>query len=185
MVKNDVNDYKFPVVVIGVSVLIAMVLLVFVGRPLWNGMQQKRKELKERQAVLTALEIKLENLKGLAAREEELKQKNAKVLAALPSDKDMSRLFVQFEKVAVSNGVTVKNVTESSANTAETGAIKRLSYEVNGDSSSYASLRSAIDKFNNALRILSIDGFEASKAAEKGKALTTKFTIVTFARGTE
>lgn len=183
MVKTDINDYKFPVIVISVAVIVATALALFLGRPLWNGMQEKRKELKAKKELLTALEVKLENLKSLASREQELKEKNAKVLAALPTDSDVSRLFVQFEKVGAGNGVTVKKVSESTQNATAQGTIKQLGYEVFGSANSYPNFRSAVQKFQTALRILGIEGFEISQSGTSGKSLESKINILTYTRG--
>lgn len=183
MVKSDLSDFKFPTAVIVTSIVVATLLGLFVGRPLWNGMQQKRAELKQKKVTLTALEVKLENLKQLASREEELKQKNAKVLAALPSDKDVSRLFVQLERVASENGLTVKRVNETVTGTTG-GTINKLNYEVNAEGSSYLNFRSAVEKLNTALRLLSIDGIDINRTSEKS-GITLKLKVLTFARGEE
>lgn len=184
MVKtNSIEEYKLPVVLVGGAVIISLLLVLLLGRPLWKGMQAKRTEVKSKREVLAVLEEKLENLKKLESRKEELKEKNSKVLAALPTDKDVARLFVQFESVAAQSGVSVKQVTESSEAEGEQGSVvKKLVYQVTSSSNGYSELKSALSKFETALRLLSISEMDLTSSETQ---LSGNLKVTTFVRGEE
>jgi len=183
--KSQFEEYKYTVAVIGGAVLITIVLAFAVGKPLFDSTQKTAADLEEKKIVLQKLQEKLSNLKNLQSREEELKAENEKVLAALPEDKDVARLFVQFEKIAKESGVTVESVSE--ANVAEFNGensntdtqITAVTYNINAKAKDYASLKNALVRFEDALRLLSISEIDASLTSND---LSISFTINTYKR---
>lgn len=184
MVKNSsLEEYKFPIILIGGSVLMALVLTLLLGRPLWNGMQEKRKEVKSKREVLAVLEEKLANLKKLESRKEEIKEKNAKVLAALPTDKDVARLFVQFENIATTSGINVKQVSESGdIGEGTESVVKKLVYSVTAEGKGYGEFKAALSKFETALRLLSISEIDMNSSET---TLSENMKVTTFVRSGE
>jgi Tfp pilus assembly protein PilO len=190
MVKKEsqFEEYKYAALMIGGGILVAILLVSLIGIPIWKDMQKNTATAKARQDEYKMLSDKLENLKKLSEKEKELKEKNAKVLAALPEDKDVSRLFVQFENIATQSGLTVKQVSEGgAAGTATqapasttTGDIIPVVYQVSATSKDYNSLKTALTNFEKALRIVSIDSFDVTNG-ESG--MNINFNITTYKRG--
>lgn len=185
------DQYKYAVLV-GLGSFVVLLILVFaIGKPLWAELQKSSATLKEKRAVLTKLEDKLANLKSLKDQEAELKVKNDKVLAALPTDKNVSRLFVQFENVASASGLTISGVSEAGAagstNTSAptvatntTGAVREVTYNVTGNSNSYGDLKNALSNLEKALRILSVSKINVTSS---GSNMTVNLSVSTYLRG--
>lgn len=186
--KSAINEYKYMVGVLLGAVLIAVVLFMVIGQPLYASLKKTNLELDEKKLVLDKLETNLETLKGLESRKAEIEEKNAKVLAALPADKDVPRLFTQLEKIAATAGLNITSVSESSATDSATpaattpGQINSLTYQVTGSASNYSSLKAALAKIEDGLRIVSIDKVDA-QGGQSGSSLTVNLTIRTFSRG--
>lgn len=179
---NNINEYKYPLAVIGGAVLIAVIVVFLFGKPLFTSMQETSRELDKKRDVLAKLEVKLENLKNLESREEELEKDNEVVLAALPESKDVSRLFVQFEALARESGLTIGSVSESGSGettTQGTGVISPVSYQVSGTAKNYAALKKTLTNMEDALRLLSISTINANSSSG---SLSTDFTINTYVR---
>ncbi|MDD3481161.1 MAG: type 4a pilus biogenesis protein PilO [Patescibacteria group bacterium] len=184
---NDIKEYKYPLAVIGGATLIAVLVIFLFGKPLFESMQQTSKELTERRDVLAKLEVKLDNLKSLQSREEELKRDNEVVLAALPESKDVSRLFVQFESLARESGLTIDSVSEAGAGNATStttvsGGISPVSYQVSGNAKNYSALKKTLTNMEDALRLLSISSINANLSSG---SLSTDFTINTYVRNSQ
>lgn len=187
--KSQFEEYKYAIIVIGSSILIAIILLFIVAIPLWKDLSKNSGTLKNYKEELTMLEDKLANLKELSNKEAQLKTDNAKVLAALPEDKDISRLFVQFENVANQSGIVVTQVTESKTanstgtnDTGQAGSITPVIYKVTAMATDYASLKNALANFEKALRIVSISEFDV---ALNNSSLGINFTVTTYKRSTQ
>lgn len=191
MVKKQEKDsffekYKYPIIAIGGSVILALVIIFAIIRPMWGSTSNVLAELKTKKVTLVNLTEKLENLKKLKNKEAELKEKNAKVLAALPDDKDVARLFVQVEGVAAAGGMSVKQAGEGGADTISNNAgaiIKPVSYQVSATAPNYDSIKNTLLKFEQALRLLSISNLEVTKGG--GSDLSASFTITTYVRSTK
>lgn len=186
--KSQFEEYKYAVLMIAGAILGVILLSTLIGMPVWKDMKKNSATAKARKDELTMLTEKLENLKNLSKKEKELKEQNAKVLAALPEDKDISRLFVQFENIAAQSGLSVKQVSEGgpagASGTASTepakSAITPVTYQVSGTAKDYNSLKTALSKFEEALRIVSIDSFEVTSGTS---GMNVNFTITTYKRG--
>src|SRR3989304_5627798 len=98
-VKLGNKHYTYIITVIAGTLLLSGLVGYFVVRPLLRSNSSYAKEVKENKDLLDALETKLETLKSLKSKERELLAEKERVLAALPEDKDVSRLFIQVEKI--------------------------------------------------------------------------------------
>jgi Tfp pilus assembly protein PilO len=186
MVKksNQFKEYQYLMVAVSIGV-IGGLLLIFIGLvPSWKGMTKASQDLASAQTKRDNLTERLTNLKGLKDKEAQLKEQNAKVLAALPEDKDISRLFVEFEGIGNASGVTVKQVSEAAATVAAGGnasaAIIPVTYQISASAANYGALKDSLLKFEQALRLLTISNFDASKS---GSNLNVNFTINAYKRG--
>ncbi len=181
--KSLFDQYKYAVLIGAGSFVVALILIFIIGSPLWKDFKESSRVLKEKRAVLLKLEEKLENLKSLKSQEEELKQKNIKVKAALPTDKDISRLFIQFENIATQNGLSIDSVTEQGAvgavaeSTSEDN-VRAVSYNVTGNTNDYNSLKNALVNLEKALRILNISKVDTSSSGDNLSVILTVSSYV-------
>lgn len=182
---SKLQEYRYALTVGAGSIVIFLILVFAIGSPLYGEYKKNSAELKNKKAVLAKLEDKLENLRGLKDKESEIREKNKKVLAALPSDKDVSGLFVQFENIANLNGLAISSVQESTttqaAQTSNPGSVRAVSYNVSATAADYASLKNALGKLELALRILNISKVEASGNLAD-PSLNITLTVSTFVR---
>lgn len=193
---NKKNENKYMVTVMGAAIFLSLALGFIVGKPLYDSLQKTGAELNEKKETLEKLEVKLATLKTLESRRTELEKRNQKVIAAFPDDKDIARLFYQFEAIATSAGVEIKSVNESSTtagavnpnseNTIDTpdptnnAIISPVSYQVSASADSYEKLKNALINIEESLRILSIDSLQVQN--ESGK-LNINLVIKTYKRG--
>jgi Tfp pilus assembly protein PilO len=185
--NNQLKAYNYAIVVITASVIL-FILVLFVGTiPLWNDLKKNTEIAKTKREELNALETKLENLKNLSAKESEIKDKNAKLLAALPSDNDVPRLFVQFENIITQSGLNVVRVSGDTAatiakstDTTSGTLVVPVNYEVSTKASDYTSFKNAITNFEKALRLVSITEIKLSGTGEN---YTIIFSVTTYKRG--
>jgi len=190
--ENKTGQYKYAAIVVAGSILLVLILGLTIGRTMWNSLSSTLNELNIKRDTLVKLEEKLENLKKLKDKEAELKEKNAKVLAALPEDKDVARLFVQFEGIASASGLNVKKASESGTTTGtapdaattqvQSDIVKPVTYTISSDMLSYDSLKNALAKFEQALRILSLTAVDINKTTDSGEVT---FTATTYVRSTK
>lgn len=184
-IKQDNKNYKYTLYVVSGAILISILIAFFIGRPLYNGIQSTGQELKIKDETLRRLEEKLTALKKLESIKTELEEKNEKVIAALPDDKGIARLFYQFEAIAAESGVMINSVSEvtnisSAAKEGENREIIPVNYRVTATTDNYANLKTALDGFEKSLRILSIDSVKVSKTNNEIKI---NFEINTYKRG--
>ncbi len=183
--KNQLNEYKYPVIAVSGSLLLGVLLLFFVGRPVYNGIREVNYEIDEKRTVLEKKEEKLENLKKLSEREEEIKRENEIVLAALPEDREVSRLFVQFERIASDSGLSIQSINEKAetqaADTSQS-EIQETSYRVVGTAENYDSLKETLSRMETALRVLSVSDLDVSYN-EGDRGLNLTMFVKTYKRG--
>jgi len=161
--EKKTNKYQYVIIMITGSVFIAIAGALFIGKPLYTNIKFNEQLRAEKSLTLEKLEDKLTVLKKLESRQEELIEKNKKTLAAIPTDKDVARLFKQFEEVANNSGVYIKSVQEKRGSsstddkTTTTNTISIVTHLVQAESSSYENIRTALKNFEESLRILSIE----------------------------
>lgn len=189
MVKKSLqlNKKQTNLLIIVGAILVTLALAFALAMPVWKKMQKTSEELKQERVRLERLEDKLAHLKVLKEKEAELKEKNEKVLAALPKDKDVSRLFVQFENIAIQSGLTISQASEGEESTATStkgtiGSIIPITYKVTGKGDSYAAVRDAFSRFENALRLVSVSSVDINR---NNNTFDLAYTLVTYVRGGE
>lgn len=186
------NKYFYAISLSFGMTIVAIFLLLVMVKPLYVGNKELSKEVKQKKEKLEALENKLGKLKELKKEEEKLVKQKEKVLAALPKDKDVSRLFVEFEKMVTTTGATVvsaksndneSSTTAGSQATAQTiPGITLHNYEVKGTTSTYESIKNIIANSEGALRLVDINGFTFSK---KDNSFDLSFNLKSFSRTEE
>jgi len=183
------NENKYVIIVVGSAIFISLFLAIIIGKPLYDSIKKAGTELEERSTVLDKLESNLVVLKELESKKEDLEKKNEKVIAAFPEDKDIARLFYQFESLANKAGVSIVSVGESSDNTTastevdnqpSSATIVAITYQVIASSKSYSALKNALANIEDSLRILSIETIEVAGESDN---LGIKLNVKTYKRG--
>lgn len=179
--QSVLDKLKYPAIVISGTVILVIVLAVALGQPAWKSYTKSRDELKQKRAVQEKLEENLLALQDLKEKEEDLKKKNDQVIKALPTHKDVSRLFVEFERIATENGLNINGVQETTLGEQPApGSVKPAVYNVKASTSGYPSTKEALKKIEGALRILSVSGINISGT---GGSLTVDLEVTTYLRG--
>jgi Tfp pilus assembly protein PilO len=181
--KKEETNYKYIVTVVAIALTLGLVIIFTAGRYSWSEMKKASAETKVQKAILTEADTRLENLKSLSSRTAELREKNQKVLSALPQDKNISALFVQFEQIATASGLEISSVSESGAAAASTNSqlVRTATYTVDAKAGDYTALKNALSKFETALRVLAMPQISVTGTSESG--LSVQFTITTYLRG--
>lgn len=183
MVTNPTkeNIYKFPILVISVAVLVSAAIAYLLWNPVVGSLKKSTAELRYKKAELKAVETDLKNLKALEGKKEYIKVQNEKLLAALPRDRDIPRLFVQFENVARASGIAISKAGEATNqdSSASTGTIAGFTYDLSGYASGYTTFKNLFTNMENALRLSGITKFNVSKT---GETLNVELSLNTYAR---
>jgi Tfp pilus assembly protein PilO len=194
MVENKVtkSKYFFSTTVFVVTGVAAVALFFVVILPFFNKAQELTAETKIKQTELKKLEDKKAKLEELKTREEELKKEAETVRNALPEQKDVGRLFIQLDNMAITSGGEIKSVTEGGSNgvaqaatttnvgSSETG-IQKVKYAIPIEFRNYSGIKDFVTKTESALRICGIDDFSIM-VSQDANGLTTSFNTTTFVR---
>ncbi|MDD3678838.1 MAG: type 4a pilus biogenesis protein PilO [Patescibacteria group bacterium] len=184
MVKENskLKKNKYIIIILASTIIGAILLISLIGRPLYSNLRAVGRELKEKKIVLEKEQDNLNTLRNLESQKEELIRKNEKVLAALPTDKDVSRLFVQYEAIAAKSGAKIDSVSEVSASegSSRNELIYPVSYNVSLTAPNYNSFIESLKRMEDAVRILSVSSLNISSSEN---SITASFVVDTFMRG--
>lgn len=194
--KNNLNKkYLYFLTVISLTVLSVLLLFFLAIRPLYNSNKSFSAELKSKKENLTYLEDKKSKLDGLKSREAELNEDAKKVAAALPTEKDAGRIFIQFDQIANSVGAKLTSVSEAGSGssagsatattTTNVGAgLTKISYSAPITLPGYSNFIDILNRAEGALRIFKIDNINLS-ADQSGANMTTNLQVSTFVRSSQ
>ncbi len=184
MVKENLKlgKNKYIIIVLGSTLFGVIILISLIGRPLYSNLKETSEDLKERKIVLEKEQNNLSTLKNLESQKEDLIKKNEKVLAALPTNKDVSRLFVQYEAIAAKSGVKIDGVSEASTSEETVGneLVYPVSYNVSLTAPNYSSFIESLKRMEDAIRILSISSLNISSSEN---SINASYVVNTFMRG--
>lgn len=187
-VKVQNKYYFYPITVIAGAILICLTLALLFVKPLYKSVSSMNKDIKEKKVVLNALEDKLEKLKKLQSKEQELTEQKNKVLAALPEDKDVARLFVQLEDMVSDTGALVESATESNplsasqngtAVNSNISGVNNHNYILKFKTPTYESIKNSVQNAENALRLLNINSLSIDL---REKEFVVEFGVKTYSR---
>lgn len=117
--------------------LISIGLVVFCIMPLWSSIKLLREEHSQQQGERAQVEELIEMTQQLNLEYEQLGENAHRFYLALPQERDIPQLLVQFEHLAVINGLLLESINfqESAQDDAVLGASQRdLSVETPGQS---------------------------------------------------
>lgn len=189
-IKIDKNKQMYAGLLVAGTLLLTILLSLLVVKPIYQANKKVSEEIKLKKSKLDGLENKLGKLKELKKEEALLLKEKERVLAALPEDKDVPRLFVQFEKMATSTGASVASAAGgqelSSAGSAaqvpsniSPNILKEHTYDLKVTTSTYESLKNIVGNAEDALRLVDIHNFSISK---KESSFDVSFNLKTFSR---
>lgn len=190
--KFTQGKYFYSTVVIALTVVVTIALFFLVISPFFSKAQSLTADAKVKQEELDKLEAKKAKLDELKSREEELKANAEKVRNALPEEKDVGRLFIEFDNMAKATGGTIKVVSEgggstgsapgqtSSSDIGSTG-IQKITYTIPVTFKDYFGLKDFVNRTETALRLLKINGYQITV---NDTGVTGNFTADSFVRST-
>lgn len=183
--EDKFDQYKYAITVGFGSFVLALVLLFTVGRFLYTELTKTSDVLKEKRAVREKLEENLSTLEELKKNEDLIVKDTKKAIAALPSDKDIARLFVQLEALASENGSFIRSVSEGAYGTQSLNSnlIKSVTYGVSVEVNDYSSIKNLFSEMNKALRILNVSSVDISPTV--GGKYDLNISINTYTRSEE
>lgn len=169
--SNPLNK-KFIISLICLGATI--VVLIGLVRPAWQALQDNRLAIKKLQSKLTLLEGLLNQTKKLEKEEAEIKEEGQKILLALPEEKDIPALLVQFETLAsvhnlVLNSIDFQEVSPQirrrpTEEPKKTAAFSRLivNLKVSG---SYRFFKEYLNALENNIRAMNVQSINFSTAS--------------------
>jgi Tfp pilus assembly protein PilO len=182
------NDkYKYTVM-LSIGILLGAILVsVFIIKPLYKSSSKLKAEVTSKDIRYESLVKKKNSLSSLQSREQELKAQAAVVGNALPSNKEVGKLFIQMDKLAGQSNGFLQSVSESENNLDYTTSsetvlegVQRYTYSLPISFSDYTSFKGFLRRSEIALRLLSIKSIDI-KASETG-AIDALVTTDTFTR---
>ncbi|PIZ00372.1 hypothetical protein COY62_03150 [bacterium (Candidatus Howlettbacteria) CG_4_10_14_0_8_um_filter_40_9] len=181
----------YPAAMVAGAVLVSIFIGFFIIKTQYNTGVKLSSDIKSKEENLQKLETKLTKLQELKSKEVELIQKKDRVLAALPQDQDVSRLFVEVEKMISDTGAFVESAKEgsgvqtassaTSATNVNMPGIKNYSYDINFTTSTYESIKNSLDNMEKALRLVNLDSFKIGADAS-GNGFKVTFGMKTYSR---
>lgn len=166
--KNLTKYYIFLVV----AIFLSMLSFFLIMRPIYKDIKNKASIIDVKSWNLNVLKKKDEKLKELSSRSDEIKKSAEKVKAALPEGKDKARLFIEFEGLASSSGLTLISANEqtSTVDSSSTSGDKQGSVSGVSEVEYKLELKGSPEGFliflinsQKALRILRLDKIEVSE----------------------
>lgn len=176
MVGKSLERYSWFLGVIAGSVILAMLIIAFVIIPSFKAIKKVETEIKAKNNDLFVLNEKLEKLKELKTREDELKKKEAIVNRAIPTKKEVGELFIQLEGIINETGGSNDGIAEgqgtsdaNSAAQAESAEISAAdvaasSYGYQVSFPDYKNFKKFLERSENALRFISLNNFSVSSS---------------------
>jgi len=101
-------DRKTTIILI--SLIGALVLIFVFISPLWSSIKVLREEINQQKLAITATEELLVKTQALNQEYQPLAEQAQEISLALPKEKDIPYLLVQFENLASSNGLLLESM---------------------------------------------------------------------------
>ena len=155
-------------IIVIASLILGLILIFVFIEPLWSSVKILRQEVEQKKAEITTTQEILAKTTELNREYQELKEEAEKASLALPKNKDIPYLLVQFEDLALANGLLLEAVSfiqleEESANqlsSQDQTEIEKLPFpslflnvKVSG---SYEALKSYLIGLENSIRSMDI-----------------------------
>lgn len=93
-----------------IGLVIVLVLIFLSGIPLWDSVKIKYGELNNKQQDLENLQQLTEKISRLKQEYQSLESETEKVFLALPKEKDIPNLLIQFQALATTNGLSMESI---------------------------------------------------------------------------
>jgi len=93
-----------------VSLLISLALVFVFAYPLWSSISLLRKEIAQKETDLAKIEELLNKTRELKQGLQEVEEESQRIFFALPKEKDIPNLLVQFENLALTNGLLLESI---------------------------------------------------------------------------
>ncbi len=138
-------------IVILISLLIGAVLIFIFVNPLWSSIKNLQEEISQNENYLAKLKELLIKTEELNQKYQEIGPEADKLFLALPKEKDIPFLLVQFESLASSNGLLLESITfEENKDIQE---VFTVDVKING---SYSAFNNYLEALENSIRAIDV-----------------------------
>ena len=190
MVKESkLEKYSsYAYMIFGFSLVATVVVLLFVVKPLWENNKSKQAIVKNKESKLNYLEDKYSKLERLSKKEQEVDSYSKKISSALPTYKDKSKLFMQFEGMKIDNNLNQATFGGGSDSVESENAItgvSEMSYLLDTKEVSYDTMKFFLIEYKNILRLLRIDRLDIKLSEEGKETINAQLDLKTFYRQLE
>lgn len=171
MPKEDKEGkkYNYAITVGAVTFIGSVLAILFILKPLYVNFTILKNEASAKNKKYEDLVTRKDNLDSMKSREKELKEKAVVVSSVLPEEKEVGRLFIQLDKVAVNSSGNLQSVSELNSNTGFTGnsviaetpivGVTKYSYSLPVSFENYVSFKKFVIDAGSALRLFNIKTF--------------------------
>lgn len=126
------------------SLLLTLALVFIFIDPLWSSAKILRSEIARQQADLNKINELLEKTQKLDQELASLEEESQRIFLALPEEKDVPNLLIQFEALALNNGLLLESINFGDfESTQESSKVKAKEIE---EEDSVSSVRSSTKK---------------------------------------
>jgi len=171
-------------IIILISLISALILVFVFLNPLWSSIKVLRNEINQKKLTLTAIEELLAKTQELNQEYQGLEEEGQKVPFALPKEKDIPYLLVQFDALAASNGLLLESMNFGQAEQEKENSYQVLdqpkkilsfpSLSLNIKmSGSYDAFRGYLTNLENSVRSMDVHSikFSGQKQSQESNAL--------------
>jgi len=170
-----------------ISLISGLALIFIFIMPFWSSINALKEEIIQRKLVITATEELLAKVQQLDQEYQSFEEQGQKVFFALPEEKDIPFLLVQFDTLAASNGLLLESISFGQIDRDEKGSEQGLdqSKKISSPfpnmslnvkvSGSYGAFKGYLTSLENSVRSMDVHSikFAIQKKGEEASILTS------------
>lgn len=110
-----------------IALIIALVVVVILIRLTWQSLKEVKAEVSRKEIELTAINALVAQTEQIKKEQKEFERESVKISLVLPEKNDIPNLLVQFETIALANGLILESINFSQTdeeNQKQSGAIQ-------------------------------------------------------------
>jgi Tfp pilus assembly protein PilO len=172
----ETNDRSIsPLFFLFLALLITIAVGFYIINPLWKGIAEQNKQIKQKEEEVSDKQQKIEDLKGLKANYQKIKDKITTIATALPTKEEHAELLIQLNTMALKNRVFLLSVNsqetkKSDKTQVEVYGTAPLEVKIVGD---FQSMKNFISDIEKNLRILDITSIGIEKSPQGNTTIAT------------
>ena len=181
------------VIIIFVNIVLIIVLVFIFAKPLWDSVRNLKIKYAEQEQEVKNIEALLVKVQELEQKYHEVGKDVEKLSLALPKEKDLPYLIIQFESLASNNGLLLESIEfeDPSQNTTKRGEREdedregltalfpylSVNIKLNG---SYEGLKGYLESLGDNIRSMDVVDIDFSKEGQKEEVAGSDLDIFKF-----